>query len=81
MVVSVPVGDSAPVQEPEAVQVVTPVEVQVSFVVEPLLTVVGLAVRVTVGAAVWSTGSVTDTAKGVRSAVVVPSLVLMVMFE
>ncbi len=62
-------------------QVVTPVEVQVSFVVVPLVNVVGLAVRVTVGATVWSTGSVTDTAKGGRSALVVPSLVLMTMLE
>ena len=46
----------APLQPPEAVQVVASVELHVNVDDPPLLTLVGLAVRVTVGA-----GAVTDT--------------------
>jgi hypothetical protein len=55
-VVAVPVLALAPVQPPEAVQDVASVDDQVRAAVAPLLTVVGLADKVTVGA-----GAVTDT--------------------
>ncbi len=47
---------SVPVQPPEATQLVALLDDQVKVDVDPLLTVVALAVRVTVGA-----GAVTDT--------------------
>ncbi|MBS0375267.1 MAG: hypothetical protein JSR73_11855 [Proteobacteria bacterium] len=45
-----PLVGSDPLQPPEAVQAVASVELQVSVDAEPLVTVVGLAVSVTVGA-------------------------------
>jgi hypothetical protein len=81
VVVSVPVGDSLPVQPPEPVQLVTPVDDQVSFEVEPLVTVVGVALIVTVGVVAAVSGPMTETPKGGRSALVVPSLVLIVIFR
>jgi hypothetical protein len=55
-VVYVPLVPLAPLQPPEAAQLVAFVADQVSVVVAPLLTVLGLAEKVTVGAA-----AVTDT--------------------
>jgi hypothetical protein len=50
-VVCEPLGDSEPLQPPEAVQEVAPVEDQTKVAVAPLATVLGVAVSVTVGAA------------------------------
>jgi hypothetical protein len=55
-VVSVPLIAFAPDQPPDAVQLVAFVELQVSIVVPPLVTLVGFALKVTVG-----TGGVTVT--------------------
>jgi hypothetical protein len=59
-----------PLQPPEAVQLLSSVEVQVSMDVAPLLTVAGLAVKVTEGAA-----AVTET---VADCVAVPPLPVQV---
>lgn len=48
-VISVPLMSRVPDQLPEAVQLVALVEVQESVLVAPLITVLGLAVMVTVG--------------------------------
>ncbi len=66
----VPVVASEPLQPPDAVQPVALVDDQVSADVAPLLTVAGLAVRVTAGA-----GVVTDTA---ADCAVLPPLPLQV---
>lgn len=54
-----PLAAIAPLQPPEAVQEVALVDDQVNVDVAPLLTVLGLAERVTAGAA-WVTETVTD---------------------
>ena len=65
MVVSAPVlilplVDSVPDQPPEAVQLLALVEDQLSIADPPLLTVVGLALRLTVGLPGAETLTVTD---------------------
>lgn len=56
-VVSEPLVPSAPPQPPDPVHVVASVELQVSFELPPAATVVGTAVKVTVGAGVATTTS------------------------
>ena len=80
MVVSAPVlilplVDSVPDQPPEAVQLPALVEDQLSMADPPLLTVVGLALRLTVGAP----APFTVIANAGSEAVATPSLTLIAM--
>lgn len=59
-VVAEPLMALTPDQPPEAVQLVAPVDDQVTFEVSPLLIVVGLAVKCTVGAVAELTVTVVD---------------------
>ncbi len=59
-VLALPLVGSLPDQPPEAVQLVAFVEDQLSVAADPLLTVVGLAERLTVGLAGADTLTVTD---------------------
>ncbi len=53
----VPLSATAPLQPPEAVHAVALVELQVKLEIAPLVTVVGIAASVTVGAGVVTTTS------------------------
>ena len=55
-----PLVDSLPLHPPEALQLVALLEDQLSAEAEPLVTVAGLALRVTVGLAGADTLTVTD---------------------
>jgi hypothetical protein len=74
-----PLVDSLPLHPPEALQLVALFEDQLSVAVDPLLTVVGLADRATVGAG--ATGALTAILKGASELELTPSLTLSTMFE
>jgi hypothetical protein len=80
-VFAVPLGDSLPDQPPEAVQLVTPVADQVSVEVVPLVTEVGLALRVKEGLEDVASSAVTAMLKAGSVAVVAPSVALITMLE
>ena len=60
LVLQLPLVDSLPVQPPEALQLVALLEDQLSVEAEPLFTVPGFALMVTVGLAGADTLTVTD---------------------
>ena len=78
-VLELPLVDSPPLHPPEALQPVALLEDQLSMAVDPLLTVVGLADRATVGAGI--TGALTAILKGASELELTPSLTLSTMFE
>ena len=80
-VLAVPLGDSLPLQPPEAVQLVTPVEDHVRVAAAPLVTEFGLTLSDRVGAVDEDSGAVTEMPNGGNEAEVVPSLALMPMLE
>ena len=73
---ALPLVGSLPDQPPEAMQLVALVDDQLSIVEPPLPTVVGFALRLTVG---LTTAAFTVTAKAVREADELPSLTLITM--
>jgi len=77
-VLALPFVGSLPDQPPEAVQLDAFVEDQLSIADPPLLTLVGVALRLTVGA---TTAAFTVMAKAVKEAVALPSLTLITMPE
>jgi hypothetical protein len=79
LVLQLPLVDSLPVHPPEALQLVALLEDQLSMEVDPLLTVVGVADKATVGAG--ATGALTTILKGASELELTPSLTLSTMFE
>jgi len=78
-VLQLPLVASLPVHPPEALQLVALLEDQLSVAVDPLLTVVGVADKATVGAG--ATGALTVILKGASELELTPSLTLITMFE
>ena len=77
-VLALPFVGLLPDQAPEAVQLLALLEDQLSIADPPLLTLVGVALRLTVGA---TTAAFTVMAKAVKEAVALPSLTLITMPE
>ena len=75
-VVELPLVGSLPDQPPEAVQLLALVEDQLSVDDPPVLTVVGLALRLTVGS---TPAAFTVIAKAGREALATPSVTLITM--
>ena len=75
-VLALPLVGSFPDQPPEAVQLVALVDDQLSMAEPPLLTLVGVAARLSVGAAA---AALTVIAKAGSEADVLPSLTLITM--
>lgn len=78
-VLALPLVGSLPDQPPEALQLVALVEDQLSVEAEPLLTVEGLADRLTVG--LEAVAALTVTLKGASALELTPSLTLTTMLE
>ena len=78
-VLALPFRTLLPDQPPEALQLVALLEDQLSVAVDPLLTVVGVADKATVGAG--ATGALTVILKGASELELTPSLTLITMFE
>ncbi len=78
-VLALPLVGSLPDQPPEAAQLVAFVEVQLNVDAPPLLTLPGLAVRLTVG--LDAVAALTVILKGASELELTPSLTLSTMLE